>query len=338
MTQRNSITVLLGAVAAGLALGACGSPVQPPSAHSSPVVSGVASRGAAATTVTLKDSSTPAQVATATANADGAYSIDVSGLTGPFLLKAQWKGATGTDRMYSMATAAGTANINELSDALMVGASGSLSADDVYSTYSGKDSHTTATSFMDLLRQLQTVLAPLFDLYGIANPISDDATRKTAGITAMLKDVRITTSNGTVTVTNRATGGIIFQGPLNDLASGTFYPENMPAGPGPLDGAALYTANCAGCHGPLATSTVKGATAAQIQSALTALTNIGAGNVGVVGGQHVDFVTKSGEVTVNRWLTTAFLAASASSNESGYITNKVIRALGMTGIDNQARV
>jgi len=51
-----------------------------------------------------------------------------------------------------------------------------------------------------------------------------------------------------------------------------------------------------------------------------------------------NFVTKSGELTVNRWLTTAFLAASASSNESGYITNKVIRALGMTALDNQARV
>ena len=43
-------------------------------------------------------------------------------------------------------------------------------------------------------------------------------------------------------------------------------------------------------------------------------------------------------VTVNRWLTCGFLAASASSNESGYITNKVIRALGMTALDNQARV
>ena len=51
-----------------------------------------------------------------------------------------------------------------------------------------------------------------------------------------------------------------------------------------------------------------------------------------------NFVVKNGGVTVNRWLTTAFLAASASSNESGYITNKVIRAMGMTGMDNQARV
>jgi formate dehydrogenase major subunit len=43
-------------------------------------------------------------------------------------------------------------------------------------------------------------------------------------------------------------------------------------------------------------------------------------------------------VTVNRWLTTGFLAASASSNETGYITHKFVRSLGVLGFDNQARV
>ncbi len=51
-----------------------------------------------------------------------------------------------------------------------------------------------------------------------------------------------------------------------------------------------------------------------------------------------NFLQKNGDVTVNRWTSVAFLAASASSNESGYITNKVIRAMGMTALDNQARV
>lgn len=41
---------------------------------------------------------------------------------------------------------------------------------------------------------------------------------------------------------------------------------------------------------------------------------------------------------VNRWTTTGFLAASASSNESGYITHKVMRSTGILGFDNQARV
>jgi formate dehydrogenase major subunit len=41
---------------------------------------------------------------------------------------------------------------------------------------------------------------------------------------------------------------------------------------------------------------------------------------------------------VNRWLTTGMLAASASSNEVGYLTHKTIRCTGMLAFDNQARV
>ncbi|MNJ99087.1 Formate dehydrogenase-O major subunit precursor [compost metagenome] len=41
---------------------------------------------------------------------------------------------------------------------------------------------------------------------------------------------------------------------------------------------------------------------------------------------------------VNRWVSTGMLAASASSNETGYITHKVMRSMGMLIFDNQARV
>jgi formate dehydrogenase major subunit len=51
-----------------------------------------------------------------------------------------------------------------------------------------------------------------------------------------------------------------------------------------------------------------------------------------------NFLAKSGEVAVNRWTSMAFLAASASSNETGYLTVKVLRSMGMTALDNQARV
>ena len=43
-------------------------------------------------------------------------------------------------------------------------------------------------------------------------------------------------------------------------------------------------------------------------------------------------------VTVNRWPTTAFLASSAASNETGYLTVKTLRALGITALDTQARI
>jgi formate dehydrogenase major subunit len=56
------------------------------------------------------------------------------------------------------------------------------------------------------------------------------------------------------------------------------------------------------------------------------------------GDRDRNFLEKNGDVAVNRWTTTAFLAASASSNETGYLTVKVLRSLGMTALDNQARV
>src|ERR1700686_2657513 len=55
--------------------------------------------------------------------------------------------------------------------------------------------------------------------------------------------------------------------------------------------------------------------------------------------RDVNFVAKTSDgLTVNRWLTTGMLAASASSNEVGYLTHKVIRSFGILSFDNQARV
>jgi len=55
--------------------------------------------------------------------------------------------------------------------------------------------------------------------------------------------------------------------------------------------------------------------------------------------RDANFIEKNAAgVTVNRWLSTGMLAASASSNESGYLTHKTIRSMGMLVFDNQARV
>jgi formate dehydrogenase major subunit len=52
-----------------------------------------------------------------------------------------------------------------------------------------------------------------------------------------------------------------------------------------------------------------------------------------------NFIAKNDKgVTVNRWNTTGMLASSAASNESGYLTVKVARGLGMTAFDTQARI
>jgi formate dehydrogenase major subunit len=43
-------------------------------------------------------------------------------------------------------------------------------------------------------------------------------------------------------------------------------------------------------------------------------------------------------VTVNRWPTMAFLSGSSCTNETGWVTWKVARGLGMLQIENQARI
>ena len=55
--------------------------------------------------------------------------------------------------------------------------------------------------------------------------------------------------------------------------------------------------------------------------------------------RDANFVQKTADgKVVNRWTTTGMLAASAASNEAGYITHKVARSWGLLAFDNQARV
>jgi formate dehydrogenase major subunit len=55
--------------------------------------------------------------------------------------------------------------------------------------------------------------------------------------------------------------------------------------------------------------------------------------------RDTNFIAKNAAgITVNRWISTGMLAASASSSETAYLTWKVARSLGMLVFDNQARV
>ena len=55
--------------------------------------------------------------------------------------------------------------------------------------------------------------------------------------------------------------------------------------------------------------------------------------------RDANFIEKNADgQTVNRWVSTGLLAASAASSEVGYLTQKTVRSLGMLTFDNQARV
>lgn len=55
--------------------------------------------------------------------------------------------------------------------------------------------------------------------------------------------------------------------------------------------------------------------------------------------RDANFIEKNNDgTTVNRWTSTGFLAASATTNETAWITYKAVRSTGMVAFDNQARV
>ncbi|MCG3113741.1 MAG: hypothetical protein MCM46_18205 [Candidatus Manganitrophus sp. SB1] len=79
-------------------------------------VSGTAATGAAvaSATITIKDAAGAS--ATATTGADGKYTIDVDGMTAPFLVKVDLPGGTA---LYSVGGAAGVINIHPLTDMII---------------------------------------------------------------------------------------------------------------------------------------------------------------------------------------------------------------------------
>ncbi len=258
-TQHRALT-WLGASALALALAACGA-----GQTSGSAVTGLALSDAPVSgTVTITDSSATVQTRTVSTRADGSFSVDVADLTPPFMLRVADEGST---RLYAVTEGNDTLDINPITDMAFSAASEGSDEDTVFRTSSREEKRTVSSRATALLVQLKTVLAPLFQLYGITDPATDQA-----AVRRLLADVRVTRDDGIVTVTNRATGGVIFTGPLRNLASGTFTAANMPAGPGTgggtADGAALYAANCQSCHGALATSQVRGESASSIREAI----------------------------------------------------------------------
>jgi len=55
--------------------------------------------------------------------------------------------------------------------------------------------------------------------------------------------------------------------------------------------------------------------------------------------RDANFVEKNDKgLTVNRWNTFGMLASSAASNETGYLTHKILRGLGAVAFETQARI
>lgn len=226
----NVITRTLAAVCSAaclsLALAGCGGSLEGGGAAA---LRGTVSGASAGTTVSVRDAS--AQTRTATTDAAGRFTVDVKGLAAPYVIRAEWSQPEGAQRLYGVARGSHATSVNRFSDTLAKGAcrgrgggGGGEDDDDVWNQPIGVE------DLEDFLEELATILQPLFERYGL--PASGDDLEDSPAVEAMLEDVSFEATSGTLTVTNRATGGVIFTGPIDDLASGTFYPENLPGGSG----------------------------------------------------------------------------------------------------------
>jgi len=173
---------------------------------SNTTLSGTASAGAPIIgTVTIKDSSTPAKEKFVTIAADGKYTIDVSGLTAPFMMRADGTVGGRSYSLYSGATSAdvgGTINVTPLTDLIVANVAGQI-ASAYFAT--GNFSGLTAAELSAQETALQARLQPILTAVGVAGSIdllrSSFATDHT-GLDAALDVLRIDIVGGTATITN----------------------------------------------------------------------------------------------------------------------------------------
>ena len=191
------LTILAASIS--IALVACGgggdsaiTPITPTTA----TLTGTAASGAPIVgTVTIKDSSSTPKTKTVTIAADGKYTVDVSDMTSPFMMRAD--GTVG-GRSYSLYSAAassdinGTVNITPLTDLIVANIAGQV-ASSIYT--SGNFSSLTPAALSQAETNLQQRLQPVLTALGLDTAI--DLLRATfnanhTGLDAVLDVLRVT--------------------------------------------------------------------------------------------------------------------------------------------------
>ncbi|GAM09146.1 Kelch-like protein 9 [Geobacter sp. OR-1] len=176
-------------------------------------MSGTAATGRALgnAAVTIIDSN--AATKTTITSATGSYSINITGLTAPFVIKVD----AGPGRvLYSFASGSGIANINPFSDLIVRSACGGANSETSHSVIRG--------NIVSAIAQLKSKFATMLTMYGV--PTDYDPLSSSYSIGNSLDrlfdaiTVTIATNGASVTITNSTTGGTIYSASIT--ASGAF--------------------------------------------------------------------------------------------------------------------
>lgn len=171
-------------------------------------VAGVAASGLPVEgTVYLKDSN--GTVRTAQIDSDGSFSIDVSDLTPPYLLRAEGRVGDKYITLYSASAGSGdTANINPYSNLALSIAVGGLDLADVFSDPSGSENLLTEENITSAVGVVNNIFAGMFASMGITDfdPINGAYSADGSGMDGVLDNLSINVSGGNINIINLNTG------------------------------------------------------------------------------------------------------------------------------------
>lgn len=187
---------------------------------SSATLSGVAATGSAIVgRIYLKDAASHEQFVDTT---NGSYTFSLTGVTSPYMLKAEWVANGTTKTLYSFASSSGTANITPLTNMAVIAAAAGVTLDSIYAAPSTNAYGSIATALPAAITDLQKALAPLLAKYSSStlNPITGVFAPDHTGMDALLDSVRIAYQSGDVTVTDTASGAIVLDAPSGDISHG----------------------------------------------------------------------------------------------------------------------
>jgi hypothetical protein len=153
---------------------------------------------------------------------DGQFSVNLSGISPPLLLKAQWSDGSGAHRLYSFASADGIANITPLTHFAVSAASGAQSPDTLYAAPSAAAFAALQAALPGAVGRLQSYLQPLMHQYTVANanPITASFAVTHTGMDALLDRIVLGTAGGSMTLSDRSTGATLLAAPLSNLSLG----------------------------------------------------------------------------------------------------------------------
>jgi hypothetical protein len=240
-----AITTLCMLMIAALIAGCGGGSGGSGAGVSSQTVSGVAATGAPLVgQVTLRDSSSVHKDKVTVIANDGSFSVDVSDMQAPYLLKATGTVDGVSRTLFSFADQPGTANINPLSSVALANAAGVDNPATIFDKPDPSTLDKVQSAMPGSIVALQTKLRPLLSTFGASsvNPVTGPYTADHDGLDGVFDNVKVTLSNGTLTITNATTDAVIFTAQVKDVEGGTFTDnDNDLPQPGPRPAAPTAT-------------------------------------------------------------------------------------------------